>query len=470
MSFVVLFGFIGGVFTVSAQTSLTPTITSFSSNGDTISINGTELSINNEKPTVRVHSGNLSNMNFSLSNGNFSGNIYTVNTSYVSPKRIVFRIDSISQNKVISAITPGTYTVSVKTSAGISNTVKVQIPKIIVQKKIIKTPEEQLKSLIPFVLNFGKQVEVCGTASDYNSIIFSTDNILSKINATKDDIHAQESILYAWLGKIEPQVEKCQQKPSSTKLISKQRVQLMTQELQFMQKKFDEDPSNAISLQMQTLKQRIQRVQKQLESNATAVINHSNTVQVKVLGNVTHTSAQINTTNIQPEKETLDKQKSTTAITQPTIVVSTSQLRGPFAIGMDNKQVKVLQEYLAKDSDIYPKAIISGYYGVLTQKAVERFQRKYNIVSSGSPYTTGYGLAGPETRAKINSIFINNTTNISIKTTTKANTQVGQTQTNKTSTISILKQRIQQMLQQLQLMQKQLKLLKSATAPGAFGR
>ncbi|MCR4283820.1 MAG: chitobiase/beta-hexosaminidase C-terminal domain-containing protein [Parcubacteria group bacterium] len=80
-------------------------------------------------------------------------------------------------------------------------------------------------------------------------------------------------------------------------------------------------------------------------------------------------------------------------------------LEGPFSIGMENNQVKLLQQYLAQDKEIYPEGITSGYYGALTQRAVERFQKKYNIISSGSPYTTGYGLAGPGTRAKIMAVL-----------------------------------------------------------------
>jgi len=47
----------------------------------------------------------------------------------------------------------------------------------------------------------------------------------------------------------------------------------------------------------------------------------------------------------------------------------------------------------------------TGYYGSLTQKAVETFQIKYNLVSSGLPSTTGFGLAGPGTRAKLNQLY-----------------------------------------------------------------
>lgn len=64
-------------------------------------------------------------------------------------------------------------------------------------------------------------------------------------------------------------------------------------------------------------------------------------------------------------------------------------------------QVTALQKHLAQYSDVYPDALITGYFGPLTEQAVQRFQRKHNIVSSGSPETTGYGVVGPATRAKI---------------------------------------------------------------------
>lgn len=85
-----------------------------------------------------------------------------------------------------------------------------------------------------------------------------------------------------------------------------------------------------------------------------------------------------------------------------------SNLQGPFAIGMRSDQVKVLQKMLAQYPEIYPEGRITGYYGSLTAAAVQRFQKKYGIVNSGSPDTTGYGLAGPETRAKLNEIYIQN--------------------------------------------------------------
>ncbi len=71
---------------------------------------------------------------------------------------------------------------------------------------------------------------------------------------------------------------------------------------------------------------------------------------------------------------------------------------GPGSQGAD---VALLQELLIKDGD-YPQAIITGYYGSLTERAVELFQAKNGIVNYGTPYFTGYGAVGPRTREALN--------------------------------------------------------------------
>jgi|GEM_PF-621935 plastocyanin len=70
-------------------------------------------------------------------------------------------------------------------------------------------------------------------------------------------------------------------------------------------------------------------------------------------------------------------------------------------LGVTGDDVKRLQQFLARDPSIYPQGTASGYYGALTQAAVQKWQVKYNIVSSGSPDSTGYGVVGPRTAAAI---------------------------------------------------------------------
>jgi peptidoglycan hydrolase-like protein with peptidoglycan-binding domain len=63
--------------------------------------------------------------------------------------------------------------------------------------------------------------------------------------------------------------------------------------------------------------------------------------------------------------------------------------------------VSRLQQFLARDRAIYPEGLVSGYYGSLTEAAVKRWQAKFNIVSSGTAESTGYGVVGPRTAAAI---------------------------------------------------------------------
>jgi peptidoglycan hydrolase-like protein with peptidoglycan-binding domain len=69
--------------------------------------------------------------------------------------------------------------------------------------------------------------------------------------------------------------------------------------------------------------------------------------------------------------------------------------------GMSGSDVTALQAYLAADASLYPERTVSGYFGALTTAAIQRFQARNNIVTSGSPDTTGYGAVGPSTRNAI---------------------------------------------------------------------
>jgi len=94
--------------------------------------------------------------------------------------------------------------------------------------------------------------------------------------------------------------------------------------------------------------------------------------------------------------------------TQTTNVSSASavnKLIGPLKPGDRSTQVTLLQQILATDKAIYPEGTVTGFYGNLTTKAVERFQCKYLLICSGSPSSNGYGLVGPKTTTKINEFF-----------------------------------------------------------------
>ncbi len=72
--------------------------------------------------------------------------------------------------------------------------------------------------------------------------------------------------------------------------------------------------------------------------------------------------------------------------------------------GISGSDVTGLQAFFAADTSIYPEGTVSGYFGVLTQAAVQRFQQRHAIVTSGTPESTGYGMVGPATRAVIASV------------------------------------------------------------------
>lgn len=83
---------------------------------------------------------------------------------------------------------------------------------------------------------------------------------------------------------------------------------------------------------------------------------------------------------------------SATGVTAPTKVTFSSYL----SRGSNNAEVKALQELLAKDSTLYPEGSVIGSFGPATERAVKRFQTKYNIAATGT--------VGPKTRALLNSL------------------------------------------------------------------
>ncbi len=93
---------------------------------------------------------------------------------------------------------------------------------------------------------------------------------------------------------------------------------------------------------------------------------------------------------------------STSPTTTPSV---TPSLARTLTKGTKGNDVTALQELLKKDPEIYPEGMITGYYGALTIAAVQRFQFKHGIVTSGDPESTGYGRVGPKTLAKLNEVY-----------------------------------------------------------------
>lgn len=91
-----------------------------------------------------------------------------------------------------------------------------------------------------------------------------------------------------------------------------------------------------------------------------------------------------------------------------TLFVSAAVFNTPLYKGLRHSDVEELQKFLKNPPvggpEIYPEGLVTGYFGPLTEAAVQRFQAKYGIVNSGTPETTGYGRVGPLTRAKLNEL------------------------------------------------------------------
>jgi peptidoglycan hydrolase-like protein with peptidoglycan-binding domain len=62
-------------------------------------------------------------------------------------------------------------------------------------------------------------------------------------------------------------------------------------------------------------------------------------------------------------------------------------------------EVSKLQRMLAQHPDIFPSGKVTGFFGSLTEKAIERLQAQGGVVATGTPSTTGFGRIGKATRA-----------------------------------------------------------------------
>jgi len=77
----------------------------------------------------------------------------------------------------------------------------------------------------------------------------------------------------------------------------------------------------------------------------------------------------------------------------------------PLGFGSQGADVSALQSFLSSLSDVYPEKTVSGYYGKLTERAVQKFQEQNGIAQLGDP---GYGTVGPKTRAKLKQLLGSN--------------------------------------------------------------
>lgn len=81
---------------------------------------------------------------------------------------------------------------------------------------------------------------------------------------------------------------------------------------------------------------------------------------------------------------------------------SCSAIAANLSFGSSGDDVSQLQSFLSKDRNVYPQGLVTGYFGSDTEDAVQRWQAEHDIVATGTPDTTGFGLVGPHTRGEIN--------------------------------------------------------------------
>ena len=70
------------------------------------------------------------------------------------------------------------------------------------------------------------------------------------------------------------------------------------------------------------------------------------------------------------------------------------------SFGSRGSDVIKLQQFLVSQKLLLADSA-TGFFGKGTQSAVQAFQKKNGIVSSGTPTTTGYGAVGKKTRTMI---------------------------------------------------------------------
>jgi peptidoglycan hydrolase-like protein with peptidoglycan-binding domain len=76
-----------------------------------------------------------------------------------------------------------------------------------------------------------------------------------------------------------------------------------------------------------------------------------------------------------------------------------TSLSRDLSLGSSGSDVSAVQQFLKAKG--YLSVESTGYYGQLTQEAVQKWQCEQGIVCSGTPSTTGYGNLGPRSRATL---------------------------------------------------------------------
>jgi len=115
--------------------------------------------------------------------------------------------------------------------------------------------------------------------------------------------------------------------------------------------------------------------------------------------NISNSNNNSNNSNLTDETNSVNQTPITTFSASGFCFVNEMQF------GDRNNDVKELQKLLAQFSDVYPKKLVTGYFGNLTKQAVIRFQNKFKseiLIPAGLKQGTGY--VGQYTLDKLNSL------------------------------------------------------------------
>ncbi len=87
------------------------------------------------------------------------------------------------------------------------------------------------------------------------------------------------------------------------------------------------------------------------------------------------------------------------------------------SLGGENDSITLLQRVLASDSTIYPEAMVTGYFGTLTENALLRFQQVWNLEETGT-FTdeTRYVLSAALAARPVNETSISYLQNTDVQT------------------------------------------------------
>ena len=106
---------------------------------------------------------------------------------------------------------------------------------------------------------------------------------------------------------------------------------------------------------------------------------------------------------LETDLKALAAQEGGTAVSAPVTTATPAVINGANRItqnvsfGETNDDITRIQRLLATDPEIYPDAIISGFFGSKTEAAIGRLQARYNLEA--------VGVVGPATEALLNLIF-----------------------------------------------------------------